>query len=358
MVAAERLASLDILRGLTVVGMIAVNSSYGLQRFPVPAAMQHAHWIGLTPADLVFPMFIFLVGVSIAVSMPGSARCDTAMAQRIALRAVRLILLGIFLTNIYWMADYDANTFRWAGVLQRIGIVFLLAAPLHLVASTRSLTVIAALTLLVYWGVCLLPVPGGTAVDLSVPGANFIGWVDRAVFGSHIYVQGPLGYDPEGLLSTLPAVAQALLGVIAGRFLRTAAVSRFVWAGIAMIGLGLLWSMAFPISKDLWSSTFVLVTSGIALLLLAALHAIVDLRGRRVPAQNVWTAFGINAIAAYVLYYILSGWLGWQILDHLHGFAAMWVGAQWALIVPIGLFLSLIAWAMLGLKRRGWLIKI
>jgi predicted acyltransferase len=358
MTTSPRVASLDILRGLTVIGMIVVNAAAGLQRFPIPDALLHSHWIGLTLADLVFPAFIFIVGVSIAVSMP-TAALDRTTASRTTMRSLRLILLGLLLTNIYWLADYDANTFRWGGVLQRIGVVYLVVAPLHLVTSTRGLAVIAAFLLLAYSALCFLPVPDGTQVDLHVAGANFVAWFDRVVLGTHLYVRGPLGYDPEGLLSTLPAIAQGCLGVIAGRWLAQPGSTRLLVIGAvtSMITGGLM-ALVIPVSKDLWSASFVLLTTGLTLATFALLYWMVDVRGRALPLSGVATAFGINAIAAYVLHYVTAGVLDWKAMDALYAIAARIVGTRAGFVLPIAVFLAAIAWAMLALRRRGWIIKL
>jgi len=355
-----RLESLDILRGLTVIGMIIVNAAAGLQRYPVPSPLLHSHWIGLTLADVVFPAFIFIVGVSVALSMPAARGLDARAGRRIAGRALRLIVIGIVLTNIYWLADYDANRFRWLGVLQRIGLVFAVVAPLQLLLSTRQIVWTAITALLVYSLLCVLALPDGTPANLYVPGANLAGWLDRQVLGTHIYVQGPLGYDPEGLLSTIPAMAQALLGVVAGRALASSssAVRQLVVAGAVMIVVGLSVSIVIPVSKDLWSMSFVLLTSGIAALLLGALHEWVDRRGRRPIGTKICIAFGVNAIAAYVLHYVAAGVLNWSSFDALYLAGSRFLGAQGALILPIGLFLGLIAWVMLALLKRGWVVKI
>ncbi|HEY6640729.1 acyltransferase family protein [Povalibacter sp.] len=358
MPASYRVASLDILRGLTVIGMIVVNAAAGLQRFPIPASLLHSHWIGLTFADLVFPAFIFMVGVSVALSMPTGA-LDRATMQRMAVRSLRLILLGLFLTNIYWLADPEANTFRWGGVLQRIGIVFLVIAPSQLVLSTRALVTVAVALLVGYSALCHLPVPDGTPVDLHVAGANFIAWVDRVVLGTHIYVRGPLGYDPEGLLSTLPAIAQGCLGIIAGRQISASGTPlRFAIGGVLLLVAGGFAALVIPVSKDLWSASFVLVTSGITLAVLGALHEFIDVRRWRLPLTPLAAAFGVNAIAAYVLHYVTAGVLNWKIMDVLYTAAAGIIGSQTAFILPIIVFVGSIGWAMRALQRRGWIIKL
>lgn len=338
--------------------MIVVNAAAGLQRFPVPPALLHSHWVGLTLADLVFPAFIFMVGVSIAVSIP-ELGIDRARARRILLRSSRLIVVGLLLTNLYWLADYDTYSFRWCGVLQRIGWVFLFVAPMHLLLSTRALAMAATLVLLTYCGLCILPLPDGTPVDLFVPGTNMIAWVDRAVLAPFIYVHGPLGYDPEGLLSTLPAIAQGCLGVIAGRRLaRGGSSPHLVGAGCVLAAAGGLLAFLVPVSKDLWSASFVLVTSGLTSIALGALHESVDVRGWRLPFAGAASAFGSNAMAAYVLHYVAAGVLGWKSLDAIHAVFAGMVGARAAFAAPIALFLMGIAWAMLALQRRGWVIRL
>ena len=359
MQAPGRIESLDILRGLTVIGMIIVNSAAGLQRYPVPASLLHSHWIGLTLADVVFPAFIFIVGVSVALSMPPASGLDPAAARRIAVRSLRLIVVGVLLTNIYWLADYDTYHFRWLGVLQRIGLVFAVVAPLQLLLSTRQIVWSAIAALLGYSLLCILPLPDGTPANLLLPGANLAGWLDRQVLGTHIYVQGPLGYDPEGLLSTIPAIAQALLGVAAGRALSLpGAVRQLMVSGAVLIVTGLSLSMVIPVSKDLWSMSFVLLTSGITVALLGALHEWIDRRGHRPLGSKVCVAFGVNAIAAYVLHYLAAGMLNWKSFDAVYAAGSGLLGAQGALILPIGLFLGLIAWVMLALLKRGWVVKI
>jgi len=358
MTAAQRVVSLDILRGLTVIGMIVVNAAAGLQRFAIPAPLLHSHWIGLTFADLVFPAFIFMVGVSIAISMPQSG-LDPATARRIAIRSLRLIAIGLLLTNIYWLADYDTNAFRWGGVLQRIGIVFLVAALLHLQCSTRTLIVLCTALLIGYCGLCFLPVPDGTAIDLHVPGANFVAWVDRAVFGIHLYVHGPKGYDPEGLLSTLPAIAQGCLGVVAGRQISQPAVmKRFAICGLLLMLVAAPLAAIVPVCKDLWSASFVLLTSGIVLIALGVLHELADVRGLKLPLAGIAAAFGVNAIAAYVLHYVTAGVLNWKIMDAMASFGANLLGARVAFVLPLASFLAAIAWAMVALRKRGWVIRV
>ena len=244
-------------------------------------------------------------------------------------------------------------------MLQRIGLVYLVVAPLHLTMSTRALAVLAAVLLFGYSALCFLPVPDGTPVDLQVAGANFVAWFDRVVLGTHLYVRGPLGYDPEGLLSTLPAIAQGCLGVIAGRRLAKSSPTRplMIGAVLGMIAGGLM-ALVIPVSKDLWSASFVLLTSGLTLVLLAVLHAMVDVRDRTFPLAGVATAFGINAMAAYVLHYLTASVLNWKVMDALYAVAARIVGTQAGFVLPIGVFLVAIAWAMLALRRRGWIIRL
>ncbi|EJL37978.1 Protein of unknown function (DUF1624), partial [Caulobacter sp. AP07] len=227
---AARLASLDVLRGLTIVGMIVVNTAsylHYVSGYAVFAGLEHAEWRGFTAADAVFPAFVFMTGVSIPLALGplalgdgpierGMAGLDGAALRRLLVRSGRLFLLGLILSNLYWMATPESVLFRPMGVLQRLALAFLAAAVLYKTLGPRARMILAVAILALYWPLTLLPFPDGTT-DLLRPGANFVGWFDRAVLGAHTYVHGPLGYDPEGLLSTLPAVAQALLGVAAGQ---------------------------------------------------------------------------------------------------------------------------------------------
>jgi predicted acyltransferase len=354
---ARRLRSLDALRGLTVVGMILVNASAALSyRGPVFPLLLHAEWAGFTIADTVFPAFIVMVGVSIAVA----SRPDRPLAKATALaRAGRLILLGLLLTNMFKLWSFDAFPWRLPGVLQRIGIVYAATALLYPRTGTRTRALLAGFILLLYWPLCLIPSPDGLPTDLWVPGHNFVSWVDRTLLGAFAGEQGPAGYDPEGVLSTLPAFAECLIGAVAGDLLRRGRAGRPLAAGgAAMIAGGLVWGLAFPIAKKLWTSSFVLVSAGLTLVLLAGFHAWLD-RGEA-PARRggLLGSFGRNAITAYALHEAVIFLLGSSALKAPYQWLAPQVGPQVAALAPVALFIALLWCLFASMDRRGWYVKI
>lgn len=359
-----RLISLDVLRGLTVFGMILVNSaaamhySAGAQVFPL---LLHAQWRGLTLADLVFPGFLTMVGVAIPFALGGRA-ASADQVRRILARTGRLVLLGFVLSNLYWFQDFASGEWRLWGVLQRIGLVYGACALLFLTVGPRARAATIVAVLLLYWPLMLIAAPDGVPTDILLRGHNFAAYVDRLLSAPHIYVQGPEGYDPEGWLGTLPAIAHGLIGVAVGERLarRAGATRALLAAGAAMIAVGWLWSLAFPIIKDIWSSSFVLVTCGIAVVALAALHALIDREGARGPGPfaTAMLAFGANAIAAYALHMLTAGMPAWDLLSLPYEASRRRLGEPLASLLPIGLYLLFIWACMEGLRRKGWILRI
>lgn len=367
----ERLISLDVLRGLAVMGMILVNASAGMlydNHAAVYPTLIHEHWNGLHLADTVFPAFLMMVGVAIPISLERTRRdggLGPAAGLRVARRGARLFLIGFLLSNLHWLAHLSPDTWRLWGVLQRIGIVYAVCAAIFLATPRRFWFAAAATLLLGYWPLTLLPQPDGQATDLWARGLNFVGWADRATLGTgrHIYVFGAQGYDPEGMLGTLPAIAHGLIGVIVGDFLRrrpgVASARTLLLAGAAMLATGLIWGIVFPIVKDLWSSSFVLVTCGLTTITLGALHGTIDGRPNRIRwPVTVALAFGGNAIAAYVLHELTGILLTWDTLLLPYRWALPWASASFAALLPPLLYLAMIGWAMMWLRRRGWVIKV
>src|SRR5688500_5223965 len=364
----ERLLSRDMMRGLAVMGMILVNSMAGLASegkvFPL---LLHAHWDGLTLADVVFPMFLMMVGVSIPLSLRKSDGLSGDESRRILWRTLRLILLGWILTNFWWVQDFSASSWRLFGVLQRIGLVYGACAFLFLLCSPRTRLILLALILVLYWPLTLLPALDGLPNDIWQRGHNFVASVDRVLLGAgnHNYVQGPEGYDPEGLLGTLPAIAQGLIGVAVGEYLlqrRDRGVQRLALAGAAMLAVGVAWGFVFPVIKDIWSSSFVFVTCGISILTLAFLHWIYDrghaLDGVRKAAAFIVLPFGVNAIAAYVLHQVTGSMLGWDLLLQPYRAASGAVGPELAAFIPVAMYIFAIWLAMVYLWKKRWIIKI
>ncbi|MFK3888050.1 acyltransferase family protein [Sphingomonas sp. NPDC079357] len=360
----RRLRSLDLLRGVTVAGMITVNATAGVQSLdkPVFATLLHAEWTGFTVADTVFPAFLTMVGVSIAISSRGDA-AGAAATRRVLARAARMILIGLLLGHMFFLADFHKYGVRLPGVLQRIGIVFAICALLYPRTDTRVRTIVAVALLLGYWLLCLLPVPGGQATDLWVPGHNFVSWVDRIVLGEWRYVKGPFGYDPEGLLGTLPAVAQALLGTLAGDFLRRGlpvvrTSKALLIAGLAGAAAGLAWGMLFPIAKNLWTSSFVLLSTGLTVAMLGLFHWWFDRDDRPARKGDLFGSFGRNAIAAYVLHEVASIILTGDAIQLPFKVLAPLVGTQVAALAPVALFVTIVWYPIAYMDRRGWYLRV
>ena len=301
---AGRLVSLDAFRGLTIAGMLIVNNPGSWSAIYPP--LRHAAWHGWTPTDLIFPFFLFIVGVAMIFSLGRQLDSGVPRSRRFARAAKRaavIILLGLIL---HAFPNYlDLATLRLPGVLQRIGLTYLLAAPIVLWLGTRGRMVVVAALLLGYWMLeTLVPVPGGAAGVLE-PGQDLGAWLDRTVFGTdHLWVWSRT-WDPEGLLSTLPAVATLLFGTFAGEWLRSdraplARTTGLFAAGAAAMVVGLAWHPLFPINKNLWTSSYVVFTAGMACQTLALCYWLIDVLGYRRWAHP-FVIFGTNAIAAFFL---------------------------------------------------------
>lgn len=309
-----RLVSLDVVRGITIAFMILVNS--GIQGYSY-RALDHAPWNGWTPTDLVFPTFLFLVGVSLVFSFESRlARGATksSLMLHTVRRAVILFLLGILVNGF---PHFHPETQRIYGVLPRIAICFLIASAVYLLDSRpASKIVLIVLALLGYWVIMRwIPVPGfglpGRDIPFLDPDRNLVAYLDRHIFPGRLY-EGTR--DPEGLLSTLPALATTLLGMLTGMWLRSTqtptrkACGMFV-AGVVGISLGIFWGHWFPINKKLWTSSYVLFAAGCALLLLSMSYWAVDIKKWRRGWTYPWLVFGMNAIGVYVFSQLLSATL-------------------------------------------------
>jgi predicted acyltransferase len=297
-----RLLALDVFRGLTVMLMLLVNYAGYAPYYPV---LSHREWHGCGPADLVFPFFLFIVGVSLAYGLAG-ARREPARHGRVLLTVLRRVLILLALGMLIDLVPkFYFTSFRIPGVLQRIGLVFGICAVLYLKTSWRTQLLIL-LTLLVGYNLVmqLVPVPGVGPASLERL-TNLGTWLDRLVFTKRHLYNDYYAYDPEGILTTLPAIGTGLLGVLCGQWLRQPrpAAERVAWlltVSALLIGLGLIWNGWFPINKQLWTSSYVLYTGGIAGAGLGMLYWLCDVQGWR-----RWTAlpliFGVNAITIYFL---------------------------------------------------------
>jgi predicted acyltransferase len=314
-----RLLSLDFLRGLTIAFMILVNNNGDEQLAYWP--LKHAAWNGFTPTDLVFPTFLFLVGISTVFST-ASRLAQGATKQTLFIHVLRrsiiLYLLGLLVNSFPF---FNLHTMRFYGVLPRIAICYFIIASLYIFSpGWRSKAALAISALAAYWILTrFVPVPGYGVPTHEIPlldrDANLTAWIDRHLFSaSHLYEHTR---DPEGLLSTIPALATALFGVLTGIWLRTQRALNQKITGVAIAGLtgilsGGLWNLTFPINKKLWTSSYVLFAGGLSLSLLALSLFIVDLPGKKSAKQDhsgilkPFFIFGTNAIAAYVFSELLA----------------------------------------------------
>lgn len=346
----SRLLSVDVFRGLTITAMILVNNPGSWQYVYGP--MRHAKWHGWTVTDLIFPFFIFIVGISITLSCTKLLAANVSrktILKHAAIRMLKLILLGWFLALFYY--NFSAEHYNWLeqrlynmrvmGVLQRIGLVYFICVLLFLYCSKPLLVMTCCALLLGYWGLLTL-VPyydsgGNEYIGLLEFGNSLPAWLDSQVFSSvHLYYQTaqPFAFDPEGLLSTLPAIASGLSGIFVGQFLiqkyhsnEYKSKALFI-LGVAVVLLGELWAVYLPINKALWTSSYVLLSSGYACVVLALLIWVIDCK----QVKN-WSApfvvFGANSIAFFMFAGIvarllimlpagntsLKGWIYTQILQ-------------------------------------------
>ena len=396
----KRLTSLDILRGLTIAGMILVNDPGSWAHVYPP--LRHAVWHGITPTDFVFPFFVFIVGVSIVLAYTKRLKSNVAhgpLIRKILIRGSIIFVMGLFL----WLfPKFDWAGIRIPGVLQRIAIAFVVCALLFLKTSWRTQAIFGVSLLLAYWLVMILvPVPIDEAIRLALesgqmersggqmipisglkqisegfiganlePGTNLAAWMDRTLVPGRLWEKN---WDPEGLLSTLPAIGTGITGMMAGHILLTTykkeeKTTRLFVLGFCYLALGNVWDWFFPFNKNLWSSSFVLYTAGLATLTLAATYWWVDVRNK---SQNnrfffLCRVFGANAITAYLLHGIMNRVFdGLNALSGFHpktwfmstgtglGISPEFVSLSWA--ITYTLFIYLFVWIM---YRRKIFLKV
>ncbi|GAC1515555.1 MAG: heparan-alpha-glucosaminide N-acetyltransferase domain-containing protein [Gemmatimonadaceae bacterium] len=320
-----RLISLDVFRGLTVAGMLLVNDPGSWEHIYPP--LEHASWHGWTPTDLIFPFFLFIAGLTTYLSTTARRErgaTDQELIRAVLRRGALIFLVGLMLNAFpfFWwgtISGVDSPTivtriaWRWEhlrilGVLQRIGIVYTIVGMIAIRATARQQYAILVASLLGYWALLTVaPVPGSGAWGWTVldsPSATLEAWVDRSLLGTNHIWTGSVTYDPEGILSTIPAVGTAIFGLIAGRWIGgprplLERIAGLLAAGFLTMLAGLIWNWVFPINKSLWTSSYVVFTAGMASLVLGTCIWLVD-------AQRItwWTRpfviFGVNPIAAFV----------------------------------------------------------
>ena len=374
----KRLTSLDVFRGITITGMILVNMA-GVADHVYPPLL-HADWNGCTPTDLVFPFFLFIIGVAIAFSFSKYKENKltlglghTVPLGRILRRSAILFALGLLL-NGFW--NYNWSTIRIMGVLQRISLAYLLATLVILKLPRKGQWAIALLLLLGYWlAMSFIPVPGYGVGNLSRDG-NLGAYLDRLIIGTaHLYKGDNFNSmgDPEGLFSTLPAVVSVLLGYFTGDWLRKQPVNSRTSMDLVLVGLsglviGEVWGFWFPINKKLWTSSYVVFTAGWALLLLAACYELIEVRGLRRWGKP-FEIMGLNAIFAFVASVLMIKTL---VKTHIgtgekapttYTWIYEHVFVPWAGAMNGSLFFAMVTvlfwWVVLyGMYRQRWFVKI
>jgi predicted acyltransferase len=309
-----RLLSLDALRGLDVAFMILVNTAGdGSVSY---AQLRHSVWNGFTLTDLVFPLFLFIMGVSMALSFQsrlarGSSRGEIAM--QVIRRSLTIVLIGLLLNAL---PGFHLDTLRYCGVLQRIGVCYLVAGFVLLYLRLPGAAIAAVAAIGGYWLLMTrIPVPGfgHPGIDVSVlnPMGNLASYLDRLLISAaHRYHHG--FYDPEGLLSTIPAIGTTLLGVLTSAWLRGKRLPQgrklalLAAAAAVLIALSLLWAHSFPLNKRLWTSSYVLFAGGISIALLALFAWVLDHKHWLRPAVKPFVIFGTNALTAYIVSEVLA----------------------------------------------------
>lgn len=362
--------------------MILVNNNGDEERAFWP--LRHASWNGFTPTDLVFPTFLFLVGISLVFATESRLARGVSKSSiflSALRRAVILYLLGL-LVNSFPLFHLD--TMRFYGVLHRIAICYLIASILLLISrGWRSKVAVLVACLAGYWALMrFVPVPGygipTHITPINDPNGNLAAYIDRALFSAnHLFERTR---DPEGLLSTIPAIGTILLGVLTGLWIRTGRtlaqkIRGIALAGISSVVLGLLWNPWFPINKKLWTSSFVLFAGGLSLLLLALTMFLVDRhpsgdpdidRHRSFRLLFPFFVFGTNSIAAYVISELLAGALG-SIRVGAHSNLLRWTYQQIHAVIPnsalaslaFSLLFVLVCWIpVYGLYRKRIFLKV
>lgn len=338
-----RLICLDIFRGLAVAGMILVDNPGSDEKVYWPIA--HAEWNGWTPADFIFPSFLFLMGVSLVFSFAkrheeGESRREILL--HVVIRSLLLIAIGLFV-NASPFIGVDYHALRFEGVTQRIALCYFAAAILELWSDRRGQIIAIAVCLFGYWALLrFVPVPGlgvpGRDIPFMDPNQNLAAWLDRKLFMGHLFDSTR---DPEGILSTIPAIATTLLGVLTGHWLRSQkspakkAQAMFL-AGTCGLVAGEVWNIWFPINKNLWTSSFAVFSGGFALVFLALLYCVLEIKRWR----GAWTVpilvFGMNAIAGFVADSLVYGPGYTFTVKHADGTTMSWHDAAQAKLVSLG----------------------
>ena len=392
----ERLVALDVFRGLTVAGMLLVNNPGTWSAIYPP--LEHAPWHGWTPTDLIFPFFLFIVGITTSISLTGRrARGDDegAILRQVLKRGALIFLFGLLLswfpfftyTAIPDTPDpsfldrvvYRVEHLRILGVLQRIGLAYLGGALLTLRTSLKSQLVILAMLLFGYWALMtLVPVPDTGVAGrfvLDKPEQLLSAWLDRTILTPNHLYSGSKTWDPEGLLSTLPAIGTVILGTFAGRWIGqrdlelNSRLSALFSVGALTMMLGLVWNWFFPINKSLWTSSYVLFSGGMAAVVLATCLWVIDVRGVRAWTRPL-VVYGLNPMLAFLGSGMMARMMGSMIMINVDGAEtplqavvyknvyASWLSPVNASLAFALTFVALWYVLLLIAEKRGFVLKV
>ena len=365
----KRLYSLDVFRGITVAAMILVNNPGSWDSVYPP--LLHAHWHGCTPTDLIFPFFLFIVGVSIHFAY--QPKLNEGLTNKTLIKIIRrsaiIFLLGMLLALV---PKFNFETVRIPGVLQRISIVFLICSLIYFKTNWLSQIRVAIILLVGYFILMTaVPVPDFGAANLE-PETNLGAWLDRLLLGGHLWSQSKV-WDPEGILGTIPAIATGLLGILTGQLFSKveAPAERVTWLffiGALLIVVGLIWDLVFPINKAIWTSSYVLYAGGIAMQFFAACYWLIDVQGIK-KWCTPFIYYGTNAIFVFVASGFLAKFLIRTKIGEGENEISLWgnlyknlyaswlspMNASLAFAVTLILFFLLILWQM---YKRKIFVKV
>lgn len=299
----SRLHSLDVFRGMTIAGMILVNNPGTWSAIYSPLA--HAPWHGITPTDFIFPFFLFIVGAAIPLALGRrveSGEITKDVYLKIFRRTAVIFLLGLFLAAFPY---FNFSTLRIPGVLQRIAVCYLIASLLFLHLDWKKLTIVSLAALFIYWALMtLINVPGCEITTIDDKACNTAAYLDRLILTeAHMWKQSKV-FDPEGILSTIPAVVTTISGILTGLWLKKDKTDYekcggLFFCGIVLVALGWCWNFFFPFNKSLWTSSYVVYTSGLALCFFGFCYWLVDIKNYQKWAKP-FVIFGVNALALFV----------------------------------------------------------
>jgi predicted acyltransferase len=365
----ERVVSLDAFRGATMALMVLVNTPGDGGH--VYAPLEHSEWNGWTPTDVVFPSFAWIIGVAITIALARRLAAGVPRAQIFAQAFRRAVILYVLGLIVYAYPNFDLSTQRLLGVLQRLAICYLIATAIYLTTNIRGQIIWIVSLLAGYWLLMtLVPVPGYGAGHLDVE-RNFAHYIDRIVLGAHNYANTKT-WDPEGIVSTLPAIATVLFGIMAGHILRMerTLTQRAAWlfgVGVLLLAAGQVCNIWLPINKKLWTSSFSLFMAGLDFAIFAVMVWLVDVRGYKRFTKPL-VIMGMNAITVYMVSELLD-----EVLNAIHVNSAgqsvtlhAWLNSLFAAVAsPINasllfaisytLLMFLVAYVM---YRRGWFLRV